>query len=499
MLVIITVIDNHTEKPMAIQVNRHERRWFWIAMMSFLGLYCQLSLLPTDFSGLTGLSEVPILGVGYSLVIASLLLSAILSKRLRLLDEPDRFRLFYLLISAVGILAYTGFVITVAIKPSAPLAIIVCQVYIALVAIAVVTGCALHRAAKAISVKQAASFSGYMVIIWLIIIIIRAVFLSIFNYFIVLYITEVFIYTAPLLISLMLLIASKQNREDTITEKITYFSDELALKLMILAVLLLLMDSFGESSYYGDGSLNNIFSLWTQIALLIIPVISGGILTMLLRNNKWVFAIAAIAILRNFEQGLIIFFNNINYLAVVYAVSSAVTSSAPIILFMFIPIVLCTQRRSSVTTVTVIISLWLLPTVVNACIEAIQGSKNVLSSITSPAASFIISLATIAFLFYLYTENNKITMRNLLEIIRQSQQKQKTPDEIIAEMKLTQREKQVLKLLLDGESLKLIASNLKITFSTVNFHTKNLYRKLNIQSRSELFSLFMLPEISEKE
>lgn len=58
---------------------------------------------------------------------------------------------------------------------------------------------------------------------------------------------------------------------------------------------------------------------------------------------------------------------------------------------------------------------------------------------------------------------------------------------------LTPREKEIAAFLLTGEPAKNIASALNISQSTVAFHSKNLYRKLNIQSRAELFNLFLLP------
>lgn len=55
---------------------------------------------------------------------------------------------------------------------------------------------------------------------------------------------------------------------------------------------------------------------------------------------------------------------------------------------------------------------------------------------------------------------------------------------------LTLREKEIVKLLLTDFSLQKIADTMKLSYSGVNFHTKNIYRKLEIQSRSELFVKF---------
>jgi len=57
-------------------------------------------------------------------------------------------------------------------------------------------------------------------------------------------------------------------------------------------------------------------------------------------------------------------------------------------------------------------------------------------------------------------------------------------------LNLTAREQEIVTLLLKGTAPKEIAYNLKIGNPTVNFHIKNLYRKLEIQSRAELFAKF---------
>jgi DNA-binding CsgD family transcriptional regulator len=55
---------------------------------------------------------------------------------------------------------------------------------------------------------------------------------------------------------------------------------------------------------------------------------------------------------------------------------------------------------------------------------------------------------------------------------------------------LTPREEEIFTMLLSGRAPKEIAYTLKISPYTVNFHQKNLYRKLSIQSRAELFARY---------
>jgi DNA-binding CsgD family transcriptional regulator len=57
-------------------------------------------------------------------------------------------------------------------------------------------------------------------------------------------------------------------------------------------------------------------------------------------------------------------------------------------------------------------------------------------------------------------------------------------------LNLTLREQEVLTGLLEGIAPKEIAYTLKISYPTVNFHITNLYRKLEIHSRAELFAKY---------
>ncbi|HHY81506.1 MAG TPA: helix-turn-helix transcriptional regulator [Clostridiales bacterium] len=55
---------------------------------------------------------------------------------------------------------------------------------------------------------------------------------------------------------------------------------------------------------------------------------------------------------------------------------------------------------------------------------------------------------------------------------------------------LTPREKEICVLLLSGYSRKQIGAKLKISYPTVGFHCTSLYKKLGINSLSELFAMF---------
>jgi DNA-binding CsgD family transcriptional regulator len=60
---------------------------------------------------------------------------------------------------------------------------------------------------------------------------------------------------------------------------------------------------------------------------------------------------------------------------------------------------------------------------------------------------------------------------------------------------LTPREEEIFTMLLSGKAPKEIAYTLKISRYTVNFHQKNLYRKLGIQSRAELFARYSVVQV----
>ena len=65
-------------------------------------------------------------------------------------------------------------------------------------------------------------------------------------------------------------------------------------------------------------------------------------------------------------------------------------------------------------------------------------------------------------------------------------QHQHQKDRELDESNLTEREKEILQLLIKGNSYKEIAGVLFISIETINSHVKNIYRKLNVHSRSEL-------------
>lgn len=56
---------------------------------------------------------------------------------------------------------------------------------------------------------------------------------------------------------------------------------------------------------------------------------------------------------------------------------------------------------------------------------------------------------------------------------------------------LTFREKEIVSLVEKGQSYKQMSDQLFVTTYTINYHLKNIYKKLNIHSKSELLSKLM--------
>lgn len=53
---------------------------------------------------------------------------------------------------------------------------------------------------------------------------------------------------------------------------------------------------------------------------------------------------------------------------------------------------------------------------------------------------------------------------------------------------LTPREMQIVQCMVDGLSYKLIADKLMVSINTVCYHVKNIYRKLQVNSKAEVIA-----------
>ena len=56
---------------------------------------------------------------------------------------------------------------------------------------------------------------------------------------------------------------------------------------------------------------------------------------------------------------------------------------------------------------------------------------------------------------------------------------------------LTSREQQVFSLLMEGKKTNDIAEELEVRKNTIKFHTKRIYKKLGVNSKSELLVRYL--------
>ena len=127
-----------------------------------------------------------------------------------------------------------------------------------------------------------------------------------------------------------------------------------------------------------------------------------------------------------------------------------------------------------------------------------------LSSLDLPSAHVtVIALAVVCVtLAILPVLNGRLVMllKNHTYLINFSALEAKQQKEIIDTVRsfdpLTQRELEVLQLVLDGKSNKVIAAELAISENTVKTHVKNILSKYNVSSRSELISTLLKNQIT---
>ena len=59
-------------------------------------------------------------------------------------------------------------------------------------------------------------------------------------------------------------------------------------------------------------------------------------------------------------------------------------------------------------------------------------------------------------------------------------------DEICNELKITNREKEIIELIIEGKEHKEISNELKISINTVRNHIQNIYEKCQVQNKVEM-------------
>jgi DNA-binding CsgD family transcriptional regulator len=97
-------------------------------------------------------------------------------------------------------------------------------------------------------------------------------------------------------------------------------------------------------------------------------------------------------------------------------------------------------------------------------------------------AAIILPVLAVAVCIFLLLR--KRAYKKLMKIAQEA--KDAAPKKVFENASLTDREKEIGPLLLSELKLKQIASVMKIAYTTADFHAKNLYKKLEVEGRTEL-------------
>jgi len=126
------------------------------------------------------------------------------------------------------------------------------------------------------------------------------------------------------------------------------------------------------------------------------------------------------------------------------------------------------------------------PTVQILMLTVFNNDESVFAAIKAGAAGYILKNAEPQYLLQaiseVYNGGAPMTPGIARKVLLQFQNT--LPDEP-KDYHLSQREKEVLALLVEGQSYKMIGSKLNITYDTVRAHMKKIYEKLHVASMTE--------------
>jgi DNA-binding NarL/FixJ family response regulator len=115
----------------------------------------------------------------------------------------------------------------------------------------------------------------------------------------------------------------------------------------------------------------------------------------------------------------------------------------------------------------------------------------IMNSIKVGAVGYALKSAQLSTLVDIITQVSKLGAyidQTLVEKVVHSLQQKNNNSMLDA---LTFREKEIVTLVEKGQSYKQMSDQLFVTTYTINYHLKNIYKKLNIHSKSELLSRLM--------
>ena len=478
-----------------------ERRWFLIALFAFVLLfYIQggstfmiFEVTTEEFTG-----EGMVLLYGSVIIAVVSFFVPLLFKRVGILDELHRVKRLFVVLAVIASASFIAYSAYCAVNPLTDkiLPELILQVIIIAVP-SVMAGCSMHHAVKTVNIRAAALFPGLVMVLMCL--------LCEFDIFFQqwLHSREIswaallsyypFIYILLLGIPLVLLLTVKEAAVEAAPKPPAIFADALFGKFMLLSVVTLAMDTFSQYNFYAGGDTYQYGFLFNAFGLA--SIIPGTLLaTWLLRKNKWMPAISIFTLFFCFLHGMSTFFKDSPSIGQVSAIGHLVLGAGNYVFMLFIPLVYCLQRRRSAVAVMGMMSLW---TVLGVLFEAIKNQwfPTLLSdTIAVPAFSFVLSIAAVAYLFFLFSENNRVYIDVLVAEFKARDIVQ--INETVAKadrfegLGLAPREKEVCGLLLKSLTVRQISGELGLAFATVNGYYRDLYRKLGINSKAELFMRF---------
>jgi len=215
---------------------------------------------------------------------------------------------------------------------------------------------------------------------------------------------------------------------------------------------------------------------------------------MLYHRRRWLAPTLIGLLLVCFGQGLSLFGIADMRLAITYNLVTMAGKVPPLLMAMLVPVYYAiSERKPGLACLG-----FAIPGAADFLLQLTQlsegGIGGVLPGHSRQGLLLFLGLIIIGTLFYMYTKFERARTDALLKGIQSSHKERKGMRETVDSLDLTAREKEVAALILAGDSQKMIAAKLKVSFSTVSFHVRNLYRKLNIQSKGELFALFLAAE-----
>ncbi len=223
--------------------------------------------------------------------------------------------------------------------------------------------------------------------------------------------------------------------------------------------------------------------------LLSIAVVLTAVL--LAHRRKWLAPALICLLLLCFSQGLSLFGISSMPLAITYNLTAMTGKMPLVILSLILPVYFAVgERRPGLACLGFAITsgadFMLMLTQLTE-----KGIGGVLPRHSRQGVLLLVGLCLIGAVFYLYSRFESARADTLHRMIREGRQERKSTLETVSSLDLTVREKEVTTLMLAGDSQKIIAVKLGVSLPTVSFHIKNVYRKLHIQSKAELFSLFL--------